>query len=156
MTALRRAAPAASLVALALLALVPDRARAQESPELPAKADTAAQPLTPGEIRFTKGKGPGRGNSFLLRYEEDYSYLRDPLALVNGFGEVYGISDEAKTGLRAGRQEIFFGNNLQVRANVSTNLPSPVFDGFRAYRDWGFARLDAFAYNVVNYVDGIF
>ena len=80
---------------------------------------------------------------------------RDALGLVNGFGEVYGILGDAKTGFRAGRQEIFFGNNLQVRANVSTNLPSPVFDGFRAYRDWGPARVDAFAYNLVQFVDGI-
>src|SRR5437763_1923094 len=78
MTHLRRAAPTASIVALALLALMAGAAWAQESPELPAKADTAAQPVTPQEIRFTKGKGPGRGNSFLLRYEEDYLYLRDP------------------------------------------------------------------------------
>jgi alginate export protein len=50
---------------------------------------------------------------------------------------------------------VYLGNNLQVRANVSTNLPSPVFDGFRAYRDWGYARVDAFAYNLVTYVDGV-
>ena len=244
-------------------------ALAQESPELPSKARTEGEPTTEDQIRFYKGKGPGRGNSYVERYEEDYSYLRDParssdffdplkfiplgaegevyltlngearfrydntdhrnfaiataatpartaggrptltpatevstnqlykqryalgadlhlgpnvrfyadlyhgqqtghrvgptipgnqrdaLGLVNGFGEVYGILGDAKTGFRAGRQEIFFGNNLQVRANVSTNLPSPVFDGFRAYRDWGPARVDAFAYNLVQFVDGI-
>jgi len=229
-------------------------APAQESPELPSKARTEGESTTEDQIRFYKGKGPGRGNSYVERYEEDYSYLRDParssdffdplkfiplgaearfrydgtdhrnfaiataatpartaggrptltpatevstnqlykqryalgadlhlgpnvrfyadlyhgqqtghrvgptipgnqrdaLGLVNGFGEVYGILGDAKTGFRAGRQEIFFGNNLQVRANVSTNLPSPVFDGFRAYRDWGPARIDAFAYNLDN------
>ncbi len=244
-------------------------ALAQESPELPAKAVTSAQPVAGGEIRFYKGKGPGRGNSYLARYEEDYAYLRDPtastdffdplkfialdpegdvyltlngetrfrydntdhrnfavataatpakkpgrppiftaangastnqlykqryelggdlhlgpnlrfyaelyhgqqtghdvgpsvpgsqrdeLGLVNGFGEVYGILDDAKTGLRAGRQQVYLGNDLQVRANVSTNLPSPVFDGFRAYRDWGNARVDAFAYNLVNFANGV-
>ena len=244
-------------------------APAQESPELPSKARTEGESTTEDQIRFYKGKGPGRGNSYVERYEEDYSYLRDParssdffdpfkfiplgadgevnltlngearfrydgtdhrnfaiataatpartaggrptltpatevstnqlykqryalgadlhlgpnvrfyadlyhgqqtghrvgptipgnqrdaLGLVNGFGEVYGILGDAKTGFRAGRQEIFFGNNLQVRANVSTNLPSPVFDGFRAYRDWGPARVDAFAYNLVQFVDGI-
>ena len=244
-------------------------ALAQESPELPSKARTEGESTTEDQIRFFKGKGPGRGNSYVERYEEDYSYLRDParssdffdplkfiplgaegevyltlngearfrydntdhrnfaiataatpartagarptltpatevstnqlykqryalgadlhlgpnvrfyadlyhgqqtghrvgptipgnqrdaLGLVNGFGEVYGILGDAKTGFRAGRQEIFFGNNLQVRANVSTNLPSPVFDGFRAYRDWGPARVDAFAYNLVQFVDGI-
>lgn len=79
---------------------------------------------------------------------------RDDLAVVNGFGEVYDTTETTKTGFRAGRQEIFFGNNLQVRANLSTNLPSPVFDGFRAYRDWGNARVDAFAYNVVVFQNG--
>src|SRR5712671_2716971 len=214
-------------------------ALAQESPELPSKGRTEVESTTEDQIRFYKGKGPGRGNSYVERYEEDYSYLRDParsndffdplkfislgadgevyltlngearfrydntdhrnfaiataatpartagarptltpatevstnqlykqryalgadlhlgpnvrfyadlyhgqqtghrvgptipgnqrdaLGLVNGFGEVYGILGDAKTGFRAGRQEIFFGNNLQVRANVSTNLPSP-------------------------------
>src|SRR4051794_36199720 len=60
------------------LVVLTGAAAAQESPELPAKADTAPQPVTPQEVRFSKGKGPGRGNSFLLRYEEDYAYLRDP------------------------------------------------------------------------------
>jgi hypothetical protein len=81
--------------------------------------------------------------------------LRDELGMVNGFGELYDTTDTTKSGFRAGRQEIFFGNNLQVRANVSTNLPSPVFDGFRAYRDWGFARVDAFLFNVVDFENGI-
>ncbi|HTZ34828.1 MAG TPA: alginate export family protein [Stellaceae bacterium] len=81
--------------------------------------------------------------------------LRDELGLVNGFGELYDATDTTRTGLRAGRQEIFLGNDLQVRANVSTNLPSPVFDGFRAYRDWGFARVDAFVWNVVDFENGV-
>jgi hypothetical protein len=243
------------------------RAVAQESPELPSNAVTAAQPETTPQ--FYKGKGPGRGNSYLARYEEDWSYLRDPtlstdpwfdplkyialdpsgdvyltlngefrfrydntdhknfgiassatpgtatkgpvftpatgissnqlykeryelggdlhlgpyvrfygelyngqqtghdagdpipgnlrndLALVNGFGEIHDNTATTETGFRAGRQEIFFGNDLQVRANVSTNLPSPVFDGFRAYRDWGFARVDLFAYNIVDFENGV-
>src|SRR5882672_152769 len=62
----------------AALALVATGASAQESSELPAKSITSAQPVTGEEIRFTKGKGPGRGNSYLARFEEDYSYLRDP------------------------------------------------------------------------------
>jgi Alginate export len=81
--------------------------------------------------------------------------LRSDLAVVNGFGEVHDNTATTETGFRAGRQEIFFGNDLQVRANVSTNLPSPVFDGFRLYRDWGFARVDAFAYNVVDFENGV-
>ena len=256
-------------VSVGLSSLTGGAVRAQESPELPRPSATGAAPLNPGEKLFYKGKGPGRGNSFVARYEEDYAYLRDPtpssdrfdpfkfiplspdgfvyltlngeirfrydntdhknfaiataatpsriaggaptltpatrvssnqlykqryelgadlhvgdnfrvysefyhgqqtghdagspipgnqraeLGLVNGFAEIYDVLDGARTGLRAGRQEIFFGNNLQVRANVSTNLPSPVFDGFRLYRDWGNARLDAFAYNVVIFANGV-
>ena len=52
-------------------------ALAQESPELPAKGETT-EPTTAAQTRFYKGKGPGRGNSYVERYEEDYSYLRDP------------------------------------------------------------------------------
>jgi hypothetical protein len=80
---------------------------------------------------------------------------RNDLAVVNGFGEIHDNTATTETGFRAGRQEIFFGNDLQVRANLSTNLPSPVFDGFRAYRDWGFARVDAFLYNVVDFENGV-
>lgn len=81
--------------------------------------------------------------------------LRDDFAVVNGFGEVHDNTATSETGLRFGRQQIYMGNDLQVRSNVSTNLPSPVFDGFRAYRDWGFARIDAFAYNVVDFENGV-
>lgn len=81
--------------------------------------------------------------------------LRDELGLVNGFGEVYDSGEAGKTGLRAGRQEVFLGNDLQVRANLSTNLPSPVFDGVRAYREWRQARVDAFAFNLVSFGNGI-
>jgi hypothetical protein len=81
--------------------------------------------------------------------------LRNDLAIVNGFGEIHDNTETTQTGFRAGRQEIFFGNDLQVRANLSTNLPSPVFDGFRAYRDWGFARIDAFLYNIVDFENGV-
>jgi hypothetical protein len=49
---------------------------AQESPELPSKAQTGEGTST----IFYKGKGPGRGNSYVERYEEDYSYLRNPAA----------------------------------------------------------------------------
>lgn len=252
------------------LAIPGAAAWAQESsPELPGRATTEGQVLTESQQRFTKGKGPGRGNAYLERYEEDFSYLADPaqstdffdplkyipfdsandvyltlngearfrydytnpknfgvataatlpkkpggapiytpatavadnalakqryelgadlhlgpnfrlygelydgqqtghhvgptvpgnqrsdLAIENGFAELFDVTDVAKTGIRAGRQEIFFGNNLNIRANVSTNLPSPVFDGVRAYRDWGNARVDVFAYNVVNFVGGV-
>jgi len=79
---------------------------------------------------------------------------RNDLAVVNAFAELSRTGADTKTGVRAGRQQIYFGNDLQVRANLSTNLPSPVFDGFRAYRDWGFARIDAFAFDKVDFVNG--
>ena len=253
----------------AALTMTAVQAMAQESPELPAKPQTSAQPVTEQEIHYYKGKGPGRGNSYVERFEEDYTYLRNPVAandffdplkfipltpagdvyltlngearfrydntdwrnlgiataatpskkpgglpaftpetqarnnqlykqryelgadlhlgpnlrfyadlyhgqqtghdvgpsvpgnqrdelgMVDAFGEIYGILDAAKTGLRAGRQEVYLGNNLQVRANLSTNLPSPVFDGFRAYRDWGYARVDAFAFNLFKFSNGV-
>jgi len=80
---------------------------------------------------------------------------RNDVALVNGFAEFYGFDDEAKTGIRAGRQEVFLGNNLQVRTNHSPNLPWPMFDGFRAYRDWGSARVELFGYDIVNFANGV-
>jgi hypothetical protein len=69
---IRLVAPCAAFLTSAISAW------AQESPELPAKTVTSAQPVTGEEFRFTKGKGPGRGNSYVARFEEDYSYLRDP------------------------------------------------------------------------------
>jgi hypothetical protein len=251
------------------LAMASASARAQEGPELPSNPVSEVELVTPVEVQFYKGKGPGRENYYQSRYEEDYLYLRDTasptdffdrlkyvpifpeddvyltlngearfrydnttlrnlgvatavtspkapgasptftpavgvssnelykqryalggdvhlgpnlklyadlyhgqqtghdvgptvsgsqrddLGLVNGFVEIYGILDDAKTGLRAGRQQTYFGNNLQVRANVSTNLPSPVFDGFRAYRDWGDARIDGFFFNLVKFNDRV-
>ncbi len=257
------------LAALLAIAALPAGApaRAQESPELPARAALEEGGVV--STLFTKGKGPGHDNAYLERYEEDYSYLKDParatdpfdplkyipldatgdayltlngevrfrydntdhknfgvatgatpsktpggkvlytpatgtstnelykqryelgadlhlgdyfrayadvyhgqqtghdagstvpgnlrddFAVVNGFGEIHDNTATSETGLRFGRQQIYLGNDLQVRANVSTNLPSPVFDGFRAYRDWGFARIDAFAYNVVDFENGV-
>lgn len=251
------------------LALASADVWAQETPQLSPKPLTKSEPQTPQEVPFYKGKGPGGGNSYGSRYEEDYAYLRDArlstdlfdplkyvaifpnndvyltlngetrfrydsisfrnlgvatgavplktiggtpnftpavgvgsnelykqryalggdlhlgphlrlytdlyhgqqaghnvgptvpgnqrddLGLVNGFAEIYGIVDDSKTGLRAGRQQTYLGNNLQVRANVSPNLPSPVFDGFRAYRDWGYARIDGFFFNLVRFNDSV-
>src|SRR4051812_31450428 len=65
----RRLAPLAFLTA----ALGPEPALAQESPELPPRAFSAEQPQT----LFYKGKGPGRNNSYVARFEEDYAYLRN-------------------------------------------------------------------------------
>src|SRR5215470_15054826 len=62
-------------VALAVAA-VP--AVAQQSPELPAKTNQPAP-------YFYKQKGPGRDNSYVERYEEDWSYLRDPTLSTDPF-----------------------------------------------------------------------
>src|SRR5918998_2963053 len=66
-----RAGPCASLATGAA-------ALAQESPELPPRPLTATEPVAARQVRFYKGKGPGRGNSYVARFEEDYGYLRDP------------------------------------------------------------------------------
>jgi len=71
--------PAGRALAAALFAAATP-AVAQQSPELPARAITAAEPVLVSP--FYKGKGPGRGNSYVARFEEDYAYLRDP-ALAN-------------------------------------------------------------------------
>src|SRR5580658_8013987 len=63
-------------LAAALLGVATMPALAQESPELPAAG--ALQPGGAVATIFYKGKGPGRDNSYVERYEEDYSYLRDP------------------------------------------------------------------------------
>jgi len=65
--------------------LVGTTAFAQESPELPAKAITGGEAETAATTLFYKGKGPGRGNSYVARYEEDYAYLRDPARAADWF-----------------------------------------------------------------------
>jgi hypothetical protein len=62
-------------VSVGLSSLTGSAVRAQESPELP--RPTATAPINPAEKLFYKGKGPGRGNSFVARYEEDYAYQHD-------------------------------------------------------------------------------
>lgn len=81
---------------------------------------------------------------------------RNDLELVNGFAEVMLPLEGARTGLRIGRQALFFGNSHNVAANIATSLPDPIFDGVRAYADWGGLRVDAFAYNAYRYKDGWF
>jgi len=255
---------------LLLAALWPAGALAQGA--TPAAPGAAQEALPPADAkpRYTKGKSPGTGNLHIARYDEDYSYLRDPakatsfldrfkfipldaagtsyltlngeararfdytenrnfgvaptarvptrpgaplvlgtprapldsellkqrymvgadlhlgphlrvygelwhaeqtghgsgpvipasqrndLELVNGFAEFMLPVGTARTGLRVGRQMLFFGNSHNVAANIATSLPDPVFDGVRAYADWGSARIDAFAYNAYRYKDGWF
>src|SRR5690348_13569462 len=71
------------LVLAALLAVAAVSAAAQESPELPARGALQEGGAVP--ITFTKGRGPGHGNSYLERFEEDYSDLRDPAKATGPF-----------------------------------------------------------------------
>lgn len=81
---------------------------------------------------------------------------RNDLELVNGFVELMQPMGEARTGVRIGRQELFFGNSHNLAANIATSLPDPVFDGVRGYADWGSVRVDAFAFDAYKYRDGYF
>lgn len=81
---------------------------------------------------------------------------RNDLELLNGFAEVMQNFGAARTGLRVGRQMLFFGNSHNVGANLATSLPDPVFDGVRGYADWGSLRIDAFGYNAYKFKDGVF
>src|SRR5215475_1502050 len=67
-----------TLVGAALLSGIAASAWAQQSPELPAKTNQPAP-------YFYKQKGPGRDNSYVERYEEDWSYLRDPALSTDPF-----------------------------------------------------------------------
>src|SRR5580704_17253438 len=82
----------------ALLGVAAVRALAQESPELP-----AAGALQPGGVIttpfFYKGKGPGRTNSYVERYEEDYSYLRDPTLSAGPFDPLKYIPFDSDGGM---------------------------------------------------------
>jgi len=66
---MRRTVLAGALLAIVAIDL-PSAVEAQEGPELPANTGEPAP--------FYKGKGPGRDNSCVERYEEAWSYLRDP------------------------------------------------------------------------------
>jgi hypothetical protein len=70
-----------ALLALLAAALGPAPALAQESPELPPRGFSGEQPQT----LFYKGKGPGRGNSYVARFEEDYAYRRNPANATDPF-----------------------------------------------------------------------
>ena len=64
------------------------RAQEEQSPELPGKNTTTAEPEAPQEQKYHKSKGPGRGNSYVERFEEDYSYLIDPKKSTDWFDPV--------------------------------------------------------------------
>src|SRR5215472_911688 len=64
--------------AAVVLAIAVAPAAAQQSPELPAKTEQPAP-------YFYKQKGPGRNNSYVERYEEDWSYLRNPTLSADPF-----------------------------------------------------------------------
>lgn len=101
------------------------------------------------EIAHAEQSGHGAGASVPASQRND-------LALINGFGEFSMPIEGGKLGLQAGRQEVFFGNNHQVAANVATSLPDPVFDGARLFADWAGGRIDVFGYNAYKYADSTF
>jgi hypothetical protein len=60
-------------------------------------APAFAQAATPTGPVYYKGKGPGGNNSYAWRYEEDFSYLRDPSKSTDFFDPVKFIAlDDAK------------------------------------------------------------
>jgi hypothetical protein len=83
---LGRGATGCSVVALALAAAI----------ALPG-ATASAQTAAPTGPVYYKGKGPGGNNSYAWRYEEDFSYLRDPGKSSDFFDPVKFIAfDDAK------------------------------------------------------------
>jgi hypothetical protein len=84
-----RSATGCSVLALALAGAI-----ALPSSSAFAQAAQAAAPTAPV---FYKNKGPGGNNSYAFRYEEDFSYLRDPSKSTDFFDPVKFIPfDEAK------------------------------------------------------------
>ncbi|MDB5408086.1 MAG: putative secreted protein [Rhodospirillales bacterium] len=60
-------------------------------------APAAAQSATPAAPTYYKNKGPGGNNSYAFRYEEDFSFLRDPSKSTDFFDPVKFIAfDDAK------------------------------------------------------------
>jgi hypothetical protein len=80
---------------------------------------------------------------------------RNALEPSNAFAEAYATVGKTLFGLRVGRQVIWLGSGLTLSPNVATSLPDPIFDGARAYADWGSGRVDAFAFNRVQRIAGV-
>ena len=79
---------------------------------------------------------------------------RDDLAVQQAFGEVMGTIGGVQTGLRVGRQEIWFGSGLLISTRENANLHQ-VFDGVRGYFDTGKLRVDVFGFDSVTHRFGV-
>jgi hypothetical protein len=85
-----KAATGCSVLALAL-------AGALALPSASAFAQTAATTAAPPAPVYYKNKGPGGNNSYAFRYEEDFSFLRDPSKSTDFFDPMKFIAfDDAK------------------------------------------------------------
>ena len=105
--------------------------QAQESPELPPKPLTATEPVAAQQVSFYKGKGPGRGNSYVARFEEDYGYLRDPAKSTDFFDPLKYVAIDRD-------RDIYLTLNGEARFRYD-------YTGYRNLavglsRDWGSCR----------------
>jgi len=73
----------------------------------------------------------------------------------NLFLELMDWDGPVHVGVRIGEQEMDLGDGLVIADTELGNIPN-TWDGIRAYADWGFARVDAFAFDEVNTADGHF
>ncbi len=80
---------------------------------------------------------------------------RNDFVLTNLFGEFITRPDGVAVGVRIGRQEMQFGNSLQLSSLFVANVPT-TYDGIRGYVDWGFGRVDAFGFDTVNFSNEAF
>jgi hypothetical protein len=81
-------------------------------------------------------------------------YLND-VTTENLFVELMDTVGQAHLGLRVGEQFLSLGDGLVLADTELSNIPN-TWDGFRAYADWGFARVDAFAFDQQLTADGHF
>ena len=87
-------------------------------------------------------------------YGQPPPVLRDDLAVQQAFGEVMGSVGGVRTGLRVGRQEVWFGSGLLISTRENANIHQN-FDGFRGYFDTGSLRVDVFGYDNVIHRYGV-
>ena len=127
--------------ACAVAALGAMEAAAQESPELPARSQAATQAAPEPQLRFYKGKGPGRDNSYVERFEEDYAYLRNPAGSRDFFDPLKFIPLDA-----AGDVYLTLNGETRFRAGPGTSpidpsahfMPTPLRDaGLKSRRACG-------------------
>jgi hypothetical protein len=117
-----RGATGCSVLALALTGAI-------ALPSAPASAQAAA-PTAP---IFYKGKGPGGNNSYSFRYEEDFSYLRDPSKSTDFFDPVKFIAfDDAKQVYVtfSGLERLRYDNNARNTFGLGTQAKSHQMEAY--------------------------